>query len=180
MELHMHSHHFARRMPDWRAAVIGGCVAGAVFLVLELLAMWAIGQSPWGPPRMIAAIVLGRDALIQPATFDASIMLAALIVHFVLAIIFAVILAVIMAPFSLDSSVGMVARRRTVRRGRIPGQSLRHDRLFPVVRGGPRVGELHLPYRVRAGGGRYVSAPREEGGRGGWNGRGNGLMPSRQ
>jgi len=109
MELHMHSHHFARRMPDWRAAVIGGCVAGAVFLVLELLAMWAIGQSLWGPPRMIAAIVLGRDALIQPATFDASIMLAALIVHFVLAIIFAVILAVIMAPFSLDSSFGMAS-----------------------------------------------------------------------
>jgi len=58
MELHMHSHHYARRMPDWRAAVIGGCVAGAVFLVLEFLAMWAIGQSPWGPPRMIAAIVV--------------------------------------------------------------------------------------------------------------------------
>ena len=109
MELHMHSHHFARRIPDWRAAAIGGCVAGAVFLALELLAMWAMGRSPWGPPRMIAAIVLGRDALIQPATFDAGIMLAALIVHFVLAIVFAVILAVIMAPFSLDSSVGMAS-----------------------------------------------------------------------
>src|SRR5258708_9330571 len=73
MEIHMHSHHYAGRMPDWRAAVIGGCVAGAVFLVLELLAMWAIGRSPWGPPRMIAAIVLGRDALAQPATISAGI-----------------------------------------------------------------------------------------------------------
>jgi uncharacterized membrane protein YagU involved in acid resistance len=98
----MHSHHFTRRMPDWRAAVIGGCVAGAVFLVLELLVMWVTGQSPWGWPRMIAAIAVGRDALAQPASFDAGIMLVALIVHFALSILFAIILAVIMAPFSLD------------------------------------------------------------------------------
>lgn len=109
MELHMHSHHFTRRMPDWRAAVIGGCIAGAVFLVLELLAVGMAGQSPWGPPRMIAAIALGRGVLSQAATFDAGIMLVALIVHFVLSVIFAVILAVIMAPFSFDSSVGMAS-----------------------------------------------------------------------
>ncbi|GJH05937.1 hypothetical protein [Paraburkholderia terrae] len=109
MELHMHSHHFTRRTPDWRAAVIGGCVAGVVFLVLELLAMWVTGQSPWGPPRMIAAIALGRDALAQPATFDPGIMLVALVVHFALSIVFALILAVIMAPFSFDSSIGMAS-----------------------------------------------------------------------
>ncbi|WP_429454766.1 hypothetical protein [Paraburkholderia sp. WC7.3g] len=109
MELRMHSHHFTRRMPDLRAAVIGGCVAGVVFLVIELVAMRLMGQSVWGPPRMIAAIVLGRDALMQPATFAPGIMLAALVTHFVLAMLFTVILAVIMAPFSLDSSVGMAS-----------------------------------------------------------------------
>ncbi|MFP3645996.1 hypothetical protein [Paraburkholderia sp. SIMBA_054] len=109
MELHMHSHHFTRRTPDWRAAVIGGCVAGAVFLVLELLAAWAMGQSPWGPPRMIAAIALGQGTLAQPATFDPGIVTAALVVHFVLSIVFALILVVIMAPFSFDSSVGMAS-----------------------------------------------------------------------
>jgi hypothetical protein len=108
MELHMHSHHFTRRTPDWRAAVIGGCVAGGVFLVLELLALWVTGQSPWGLPRMIAAIALGRGAL-QPLTFDLGIVLVALIVHFVLAIVFAVILAVVIAPFSFDSSMGMAS-----------------------------------------------------------------------
>ena len=109
MELHMHSHHFARRTPDWRAAAIGGCVAGAVFLVLELLPMWVAGQSPWGPLRMIAAIPLGRGVLSQPATFDAGIVLVALIVHFVLSVIFALILAVIIAPFNFDSSLGMAS-----------------------------------------------------------------------
>ncbi|WP_193727667.1 hypothetical protein [Paraburkholderia franconis] len=90
MELHMHSHHFARRTPDWRAAIIGGCVAGVVFLVLELLAMWVMGQSPWGPPRMIAAIALGQGILAQPAAFDLGIVMVALIVHFALSIIFGV------------------------------------------------------------------------------------------
>ena len=109
MELHMHSHHFARRTPDWRAAAIAGCVAGAVFLVLELLAMSVIGQSPWGPLRMIAAIPLGRGVLSQSATVDAGIVLAALIVHFILSVIFALILVVIIAPFNFDSSLAMAS-----------------------------------------------------------------------
>ncbi|MBP0593577.1 hypothetical protein J8I87_28570 [Paraburkholderia sp. LEh10] len=109
MELHMHTHHFARRMPDWRAAVVGGCVAGAVFLMIELFAAAVAGQSLWAPLRMIAAIVMGHGALAQPATFAPGVMLVALVTHFVLSILFSVILAVIMAPFSLDSSVQMAS-----------------------------------------------------------------------
>ncbi|WP_133664185.1 hypothetical protein [Paraburkholderia sp. BL10I2N1] len=109
MERHMHLHHFIRRVPDWRAAVIAGCAAGAVFLVLEFLGMWFAGQSPWGAPRMIAAIAVGRGVLAQPATFDVGIVLVALVVHFLLSIIFALILAVIIAPFSFDSSMGMAS-----------------------------------------------------------------------
>ncbi|RQR52968.1 hypothetical protein DIE07_34545 [Burkholderia sp. Bp9002] len=107
MELHMHSHHFVRRLPDWRAAVIGGCVAGVVFFVIEVVAMAISGQSVWAPLRMIAAIVLGQDALAPSSTFDAGVVLAALAVHFTLSIVFALILATIIAPFSLDSSIGM-------------------------------------------------------------------------
>jgi len=109
MVLHMHSHHCTRRMPDWRAAAISGCVAGAVFLALELLAIWFAGQSPWGAPRMIAAIAVGRGVLAQPATFDLGIVLVALAVHFVLSVIFTFILAVIIAPFNFDSSLGMAS-----------------------------------------------------------------------
>lgn len=107
MELHMHSHNFVRRVPDWRAAVIGGCVAGAVFLVIELVAMAIMGQSLWAPLRMIAAIVMGPSTVALSATFGVGILLVALVVHFALSIVFALILAVIIAPFSLDSSVGM-------------------------------------------------------------------------
>ncbi len=108
MELHMHSHHFARRMPDWRAAAIAGIAAGVVYLFVELIALWLMGESPWGPPRMIAAIVMGRDVLSQ-AVPGAGAVLAALVVHFVLAILFGLILAGIMAPFSFDSSFGMAS-----------------------------------------------------------------------
>ena len=109
MELHMHSHHFVRRMPEWPATVIGGCVAGAVFLVIELFAMRVMGQSVWALVRMTAAIVMGREVLTQPATFAAGVVLVALVVHFALSILFAAVLAVIMAPFSLDSSDGMAS-----------------------------------------------------------------------
>jgi hypothetical protein len=108
MERHLHSHHFGRRMPEWPAAVIGGCVAGAVFLIIELLAMRVVGRSLWAPLRMIAAIVMGRDAL-HAAPFAPGVVVVALVTHFVLSILFAVILAAIMAPFSLDASVGLAS-----------------------------------------------------------------------
>ncbi|WP_439673175.1 DUF4383 domain-containing protein (plasmid) [Cupriavidus necator] len=108
MELHMHSHHFTRRMPDWRAAAIAGVVAGLVFLVVELGALWLMGQSPWGPPRMIAAIVMGRDVLSQTVP-GAGVMLAALAVHFALSVVLGLIIAMIMAPFQFDSSVAMAS-----------------------------------------------------------------------
>ncbi|KVC80640.1 hypothetical protein [Burkholderia ubonensis] len=109
MQLHMHSHHYARRIPVWRAAVIGGCVAGAVFLVIQVVAAAIIGHDAWAPLRMIAAIYFGDDALAPSATVEVGILLAALGVHFALSIVFALILAVIIACFSLDSSVGMAS-----------------------------------------------------------------------
>ena len=54
MQLHMHSHHYVRRIPVWRAAVIGGCVAGAVFLVVQVVAAAIIGHDAWAPLRMIS------------------------------------------------------------------------------------------------------------------------------
>ena len=64
MQLHMHSHHWEHRLPDWHAAAVSGFVGGAVLMVLELL--WTtnvIGSSPWSPAHQIAAIVMGRDVL---------------------------------------------------------------------------------------------------------------------
>jgi hypothetical protein len=106
----MDSHHFTHRQPDWRAAALAGVIAGAIFLVLGVFLMTLItGESPLEPPRMIAAIILGRGALHSPQAFSVGIVLAAFVVHFALAIGLALILSLIIASFSLDSSMGMAS-----------------------------------------------------------------------
>ena len=79
-----------------RAALWAAIVAGAVFMMLEM-AMVAVfmGQSPWGPPRMIAAIGMGEGVLPPPATFDAGIMMVAMLIHFGLSVILAFLFAFI-------------------------------------------------------------------------------------
>lgn len=74
--------------PVWRAGIWAGLFAGAVFIVMEMLLVALVGgDSPWAPPRMIAAIVLGKAALPPPATFDIAIVLTGMAVHFALSII---------------------------------------------------------------------------------------------
>ena len=107
MQLHMHSHHWEYRLPDWHAAAVSGFVAGAVLMVLELL--WTtnvIGSSPWSPAHQIAAIVMGRDVL-QSIDFNLTVVVVALLTHYVLGIVFGMVLSAIIAPFHFDSSVGM-------------------------------------------------------------------------
>lgn len=79
---------------SYKAAIWAGLVAGAVFMVLEMIMVPMFGGgSPWGPPRMIAAIAMGPDVLPPPATFDLTILMVAMAVHFVLSIVLAVVLA---------------------------------------------------------------------------------------
>lgn len=114
MQLHMHSHHWEHRLPDWPAAAVSGFVAGAVLMVLELL--WTtnvIGSSSWSTSHMIAAIVMGRDVL-QSIDFNFTVVTVALVTHYVLGIVFGMILSAIIAPFHFDSSVGMVLLIGTV------------------------------------------------------------------
>ncbi|MDB5784154.1 hypothetical protein [Caballeronia mineralivorans] len=110
MELHTYSHQFTHRPPDWRAAVLAGVTAGAAFLLLGIMLMALVtGASPLDPPRMIAAITLGRGVLQSSESYSVGIVIAAFAVHFALAIVLALILSLIMASFSLDSSVGMAS-----------------------------------------------------------------------
>ncbi|MFZ6645254.1 hypothetical protein ACO0LO_06035 [Undibacterium sp. TJN25] len=107
MELHMHSHHYVARTPDWTAAAVSGFVAGAVVMVMELF--WStvvINVSPWAASHLVAAILMGPDVL-QSATFSMGVVIVALVIHYVLGAVFGAILAAIMAPFHLDSSVAM-------------------------------------------------------------------------
>lgn len=71
-----------------RAAIFAGLVAGLVFLVLEMLLVATMGGgSPWGPPRMIGAILLGEAVLPPPATFDLLVVMVAMVIHFALSVL---------------------------------------------------------------------------------------------
>jgi len=83
-----------RAVPDWRAAVWAGLIAGAVFMMLEmLLVSFFMNESPWAPPRMIAAIVLGQGVLPPPAPFDFMVLMVAMVIHFILSVAYGLIFA---------------------------------------------------------------------------------------
>ncbi|MES2264165.1 MAG: hypothetical protein V4724_37120 [Pseudomonadota bacterium] len=108
MELHLHSHRWVARQPDWAAAAVAGFGAGGILMVLELAWVALVShRDPWLATHMVAAMVLGWDAL-QSSGYSLGIVIAALAVHYVLGIAFGIMLAAIIAPFHLDSSTGMV------------------------------------------------------------------------
>lgn len=95
---------------DWVAAVWAGVIAGAVFLVLEMLMVeMFLGMSMWGPPRMIAAIAMGEGVLPPPETFDAGIVIMAMVVHFALSILFAIVLALIVQRMGFGAALAIGA-----------------------------------------------------------------------
>ncbi|AOK19548.1 hypothetical protein WT26_27030 [Burkholderia cepacia] len=110
MELHIQSHHWERRTPDWVAAAVAGLAGGALVIVLEFFwSTMVLYESPWQPTHKIAAMVMGRSALEQMSTFSFGIVAMALLLHYVLGAVMGMMLAAIMAPFRFDSSVGMEA-----------------------------------------------------------------------
>ncbi len=94
---------------SWKAAIIAGLVAGIVFMMLEMVLVGTIGgQSPWGPPRMKAAMVMGKDVLPPPATFDAGIMMVAMMIHLMMSILLGVILGWIIAHWRMSLMTALV------------------------------------------------------------------------
>jgi len=91
------------RSVNTKAALWAAIIAGAVFMMLEMIMVPVfMGGSPWGPPRMIAAIGMGKEVLPPPATFDVGIMMVAMLIHFALS----VILAFLFAAIARGRSVG--------------------------------------------------------------------------
>ncbi|MEW6612578.1 MAG: hypothetical protein ACOY5C_11635 [Pseudomonadota bacterium] len=89
------------RTPHWHAAIWAGLIAGLVFIVVEMLLLrFAAGVSPWLPLRIIGALLLGPAVLPPPVSFDTSAFLAAMLVHFGLAVLYGLILAYLI--FRLD------------------------------------------------------------------------------
>ncbi|MBA3564546.1 MAG: hypothetical protein H0W33_11185 [Gammaproteobacteria bacterium] len=94
-------------MINWSRAIVAGLIAGLVFVMMEMiLVTLAMGGSAWGPPRMMAAIVMGRDVLPPPATFSMGIVMVGMLLHFVLAIAYAVILAFVIRSMSVAAAIG--------------------------------------------------------------------------
>ena len=97
------------RKLDRKAAIWAGIVAGAIFMMLEMALVNLVqGDSPWAPPRMIAAIGMGKGVLPPPATFDAGIMVVAMAIHFVLAIVLAIVLGWGISRFGLGVVASIV------------------------------------------------------------------------
>ncbi len=87
-----------------RAVLWAAMIAGVVFMMLQMIMVTVFtGGSPWGPPRMIAAIGMGPGVLPPPATFDVGIMKVAMPIHFGLS----VILAFLFACIARGRAVGM-------------------------------------------------------------------------
>jgi uncharacterized membrane protein YagU involved in acid resistance len=101
-----HMESYRQDRTDWSAAVWSGIIAGIVFMMAEMLmVMVFMGQSPWGPPRMIAAMVMGQDVLPPPATFDMGIMMTAMMIHFPLSIVYGLIVGWIVHRIGGTSAV---------------------------------------------------------------------------
>src|SRR3977135_4387947 len=88
----------------WRSAVLAGIAAGVVATLVQIALWWAASEPLpailFRDARLTAAIVIGRQALPPPATFDWSIMLVATLVHFSLSIAYGLTLSVIISRLS--------------------------------------------------------------------------------
>ena len=94
---------------NWKAVIVAGLVAGLVFMMLEMALVGTIrGKSPWGPPRMIAAMVMGKDVLPPPATFDMGIVMVAMMIHIPLSVLMAAILGWAISHWRLNLMMSLV------------------------------------------------------------------------
>lgn len=83
-----------RQLVDWRAALRASMIAGLGFLLLNLvLTNFVFGTNGWVFMRLLASLVLNKTVLAPPATFDALVLLVALLTHFGLSIAFGLFIA---------------------------------------------------------------------------------------
>jgi uncharacterized membrane protein YagU involved in acid resistance len=92
-----------------RPVVIAGMTAGVAFLMIEMAMLMMMGQSPWGPPRMMGAIVLGQSALTPPDTFNMVVVGVAMMLHLVLSIVYAFIFALIAGRLNMGAALAVGA-----------------------------------------------------------------------
>ena len=95
---------------DTKAALWAAIIAGAVFMMLEMVMVPVfMGGSPWGPPRMIAAIGMGKGVLPPPDTFDAVVMMVAMLIHITMSVAIAFVFAFIARGRDVGTAIGLGA-----------------------------------------------------------------------
>jgi hypothetical protein len=95
---------------DWKGVIWAALIAGAVFLVMEMALVGTVGSdSPWAPPRMIAAMAMGEDVLPPPATFAAGPVAVALVIHVALSTVYAIILGWAISRWRLGLGASIAA-----------------------------------------------------------------------
>lgn len=94
---------------DWKHVISAGFAAGLIFLIVEMVLVGVVMGTPFGPPRMMAAIVMGTGVLPPPPTFDLGIFVVAMLVHFGLSFVLAAIYALLIARFAKSLGAAIVA-----------------------------------------------------------------------
>lgn len=94
---------------EWRAAIWAGVAAGVASALAQIV-LWSsfadmFPQALFRDARLAAAIVLGRDVLPPPATFDVFVMLVAACVHFALSIAYGVLVAALVSRTGTAAAV---------------------------------------------------------------------------
>jgi hypothetical protein len=85
-----------RQIVDWRAALIAGLVAGAVFFAQLLWIAETTAGSYWLALRLLASALLGTDALTPASGDGARVVMAALAAHIPLSLGFACLIAFVL------------------------------------------------------------------------------------
>lgn len=94
----VHASALGMKLIAWRPALLAGLIGSIAYLLMQFL--WTsllTGEGAWVWVRMSGAIVLGRDALPPPDTFDAVIFIVALLVHVALSLVYGVVLALLVS-----------------------------------------------------------------------------------
>ena len=93
----------------WRSAPLAGIAAGIIATAVQIALWWAASEPLpailFRDARLTAAIVMGRQVLPPPATFDWSIMVVATFVHFALSIAYGLTVSLLISRLSTPRSL---------------------------------------------------------------------------
>ncbi len=97
---------------NWGAAIAAGIAAGIIATGAQIALWWAFLENavPWylyRDARLTAAMLMGREVLLPPSTFDWEVMAIATLIHFVLSIAYSLILASLISRLGAKVSLAV-------------------------------------------------------------------------